>query len=92
MPTLDLGVQDHGPAAPLTTRKTDVELGMLEDLLAIELMLAHDLLSVSPTQHVLGAGIDGALRMVQEAITAADPQPDAVHRAMRERFPEALSE
>jgi hypothetical protein len=27
---------------------------MLEDLLAIELMLAHDLLSVAPTQHVLG--------------------------------------
>jgi hypothetical protein len=28
--------------------------------------------------------------MVEEAITAADPQADAVHRALRERFPEAL--
>jgi histidine ammonia-lyase len=90
IPTLDLGVEDHGTAAPLTARKTDVALGMLEDLLAIELMLAHDLLSVAPTQHVLGAGTDAALRMVQEAITAADPQADAVHRALRERFPEAL--
>ena len=62
---------------------------MFEDLLAIELMLAHDLLSVAVTQHVLGAGTDAALRMVQEAITAA---ADAVHRALRERFPEALSE
>ena len=90
IPTLDLGVEDHGTAAPLTARKTDVALGMLEDLLAIELMLAHDLLSVAPTQHVLGAGTDAALRMVREAITAADPQADAVHRALRERFPEAL--
>ncbi|HEX5384380.1 MAG TPA: hypothetical protein VFW54_07040, partial [Propionibacteriaceae bacterium] len=84
-------VEDHGTAAPLTARKTDVALGMLEDLLTIELMLAHDLLSVTPTQHVLGAGTDAALRMVQEAITAADPQADAVHRALRERFPETLS-
>jgi histidine ammonia-lyase len=53
-------------------------------------MLAHDLLSVAPTQHVLGAGTDAALRMVQEAIRAADPQADAVHRALRERFPNAL--
>jgi hypothetical protein len=30
--------------------------------------------------------------MVQEAITAADPQPDAVHRALRERFPDSLGE
>ncbi|HEU4908997.1 MAG TPA: aromatic amino acid lyase [Propionibacteriaceae bacterium] len=46
-PTLDIGVEDHGTAAPLTARKTDAALGMLEDLLAIELMLAHDLLAVS---------------------------------------------
>jgi hypothetical protein len=27
------------------------------------------------------------VRMVEEAIMVADPQPDAVHRALRERFP-----
>ena len=86
-PTLDLGVEDHGTAAPLSARKTDAALGMLEDLLAIELMLAHDLLAIAPTQHVLGDGTDAALRMVQIAITAADPRADAVHRVLRERFP-----
>jgi len=85
-PTLDLGVEDHGTAAPLSARKTDAALGMLEDLLAIELMLAHDLLAVAQTQHVLGDGTDAALRMVQEAITTADPRADAVHRVLRERF------
>jgi histidine ammonia-lyase len=86
-PPLDLGVEDHHTAAPLTVRKTDEALGLLEDLLAIELMLAHDLLSVAPTKPVLGAGTGAALRMVEEAIAAADPQPDAVHRALRGRFP-----
>jgi histidine ammonia-lyase len=86
-PPLDLGVEDHSTAAPLGVRKTDAAVGLLEDLLAIELLLAHDMLATAPTKHVLGAGTDGVLRMVEEAITAADPQPDAVHRALRDRFP-----
>jgi histidine ammonia-lyase len=87
IPPLDLGVEDHHTAAPLSVRKTDVALGLLEDLLAIELILARDLLGLRPTESVLGTGPDAALHMVEEAITVADPQPDAVHRALRERFP-----
>jgi histidine ammonia-lyase len=87
IPPLDLGVEDHHTAAPLSVRKTDTALGMLEDLLAIELLLARDLLGLKPTKSVLGAGPDAALRMVEEAITVAEPQPDAVHRALRKRFP-----
>jgi histidine ammonia-lyase len=87
IPPLDLGVEDHHTAAPLSVRKTDMALGLLEDLLAIELMLARDLLGLRPTKSVLGAGPDAALRMVEEAITAADTLPDAVHRALRKRFP-----
>jgi histidine ammonia-lyase len=86
-PPLDLGVEDHNTAAPLSVRKTDVAVGILEDLLAIELMLARDLLTITPTKPVLGAGTAAALHMVEEAITVADPQPDAVHRALRNRFP-----
>ena len=86
-PPLDLGVEDHNTAAPLSVRKSDAALGLLEDLLAIELMLARDLLTITPTKPVLGAGTAVALRMVEEAITVADPRPDAVHRALRERFP-----
>jgi histidine ammonia-lyase len=36
-PPLDLGVEDHHTAAPLSVRKIDAALGLLEDLLAIEL-------------------------------------------------------
>jgi histidine ammonia-lyase len=87
IPPLDLGVEDHHTAAPLSVRKTDIALGLLEDLLAIELLLARDLLGLRPEESVLGAGPEAALRMVEEAITVADPRPDAVHRALRQRFP-----
>jgi histidine ammonia-lyase len=86
-PPLDLSVEDHHTAAPLSVRKTDAALGLLEDLLAIELMLARDMIETAPTKPVLGSGTDAALRMVEEAITVADSLPDAVHRALRERFP-----
>lgn len=91
IPPLDLGVEDHHTAAPLTVRKTETALAMLEDLLVIELMLARDLLSVAGTTRVLGAGTDNALRMVEEAIAAADPHADAVHRVLRERFAAQLA-
>ena len=86
-PPLDLGVEDHGTGAPLSVRKTDAALSLLEDLLAIELLLARDLLAAVPARRVLGAGTGAALRTVEQAIAAADPYPDAVHRALRDRFP-----
>jgi histidine ammonia-lyase len=89
-PPLDLGVEDHLTGAPLSVRKTDAALGLLEDILAIELLLARDLITSAPTQPVLGSGTGAALRMVEEAITVADPRPDAVHRGLRARFPVRL--
>ena len=86
-PTLEMGVEDHSTGAPLVVRKTDTALGLLEDLLAIELLLAGDLLAITPTRPVLGTGSAAALRMVEEAIAGADPYPDAVHHALRDRFP-----
>jgi histidine ammonia-lyase len=86
-PPLDLGVEDHGTSAPLSVRKTDAALGLLEDLLAIELLLARDVLTAAPATPALGAGTGTALRMVEQSIAAADPRPDAVHRALRDHFP-----
>jgi histidine ammonia-lyase len=86
-PPLDLGVEDHGTGAPLSVRKADAALGLLEDLLAIELLLASDVLAAAPARPALGAGTAAALRAVEQAIAAADPRADAVHRALRDRFP-----
>jgi histidine ammonia-lyase len=87
-PPLDLDVEDHGTSAPLSVRKTDAALGLLEDLLAIELLLARDVLSTAPEPPTLGAGTATILRTVEQAIATADPYPDAVHRALRGRFPD----
>ena len=86
-PPQDLGVEDHATSAPLSVRKTDAALGLLEDLLAVELLMARDLLEMAPTPTVLGTGVVAVLRTIDEVIATADPFPDAVHRALRERFP-----
>ena len=86
-PPLDVGVEDHGTSAPLSVRLTDRSLDVLEDILACELLLAHDVLTAGPAQPELGAGTGAALQMVGEAIAAADPRPEAVHNALRARFP-----
>ena len=85
---LDLGVEDHGTAAPLSVRKADAALDLLEDLLAIELILATDLLSDLRRPRLCSAPAQRRpFDMVEESIAPADPRPDAVHRALRERFP-----
>jgi histidine ammonia-lyase len=86
-PALDIGVEDHGTSAPLSVQQADRALGVLEDILACELLLAHDVLATAPGRQDLGAGTSAALRMVDEAIAAADQRPDAVHSALRARFP-----
>jgi histidine ammonia-lyase len=87
-PSLDHAIEDHGTSAPLSVRKTDAALDMLEDLLAIELLLARDVLFTAPATPALGTGTSAALRMVEHAIAVAAPYPDAVHRALRDRFPD----
>ncbi|MCK6211605.1 aromatic amino acid lyase [Georgenia sp. EYE_87] len=85
-PPLDLGVEDHGTGAPLAVRRTDQALGMLEDLLAIELLLAHDVIAGSAAA-VTGAGTAEILRTLEDAVAGAEPYADAVHAALRSRFP-----
>jgi histidine ammonia-lyase len=60
---------------------------VLEDVLACELILAHDVLGLAAVPPEVGTGTRAALRLVDEAIAAADPRADAVHGALRERFP-----
>jgi histidine ammonia-lyase len=89
VPPLDLDVEDHATAAPLSVRKADEALGLLEDVLAVELLLARDVLATMPERPPLGAGTGAALGLVEEATAAATPprSPGDVHRALRSRFP-----
>jgi len=85
-PPLDMSVEDHGTAAPLGVRKTERALELLEDLLAVERMLAHDLLSMLSPELMLGAGTSAALQEIEHAIAATEPYPEDIHRALRARL------
>lgn len=87
-PPLDLGVEDHATSAPLSVRQAARAVGLLEDLLAVEVLLAHDVLAATPDRSALGAGAAAALDTVERAIAAAgeDRSPTSVQRAVRERL------
>lgn len=87
VPSLDRGVEDHATGAPLSVRQTDRALGLLEDLLAIEVLLARDMLGVSDAARTLGTGTTALLRTVDRALTDAEPTPGGAHAALRAHFP-----
>ncbi|NEK58324.1 aromatic amino acid lyase [Geodermatophilus sabuli] len=89
VPPLDNGVEDHATGAPLSARRADAALGLLEDLLAVELLLAADVLATARPLPAPGIGTAAALAQVRAATAEAEPHPDAVHRALRARFPGA---
>ena len=46
-PPLDIGVEDHATAAPLTIRLTGEALDLLEQVLSIEVLMANDVMSTA---------------------------------------------
>jgi histidine ammonia-lyase len=81
---LDLGVEDHSTAAPLSVRKADEALDLLADILTIELLLAADILDLRPELPALGEGTGALYGSARGAVAAlAEPSTDAVHRAVR---------
>ena len=87
VPPLDLGIEDHATGAPLSVRKADESVNLLGDLLAVEMLLAHDVLVTGATPAALGSGTRAALDMIERVVAESEPRPDAVHRALRQRFP-----
>lgn len=88
VPSLDRGVEDHGTGAALSVRQTERALDLLDDLLAIEVLLAADALRVGQQDgRTLGRGTAPLLAEVDDVVRSATPSPDAVHAALRARFP-----
>jgi histidine ammonia-lyase len=85
---LEQGVEDHSSAAPLSVRKADEALDLLADVLAVELLLAADVLDLRPERPVLGRGTGHAHRAVRTAVAALqDRSPAAAHAAARAVLP-----
>ncbi len=85
VPPLDVGVEDHATNAPLAVLRTDESLDLLDDLLAIELLLAADAIDRSPSPGRLGDGVEaafGELRAVQAQLGRRPPS-DVLHATVR---------
>lgn len=85
VPTLDIGVEDHGTGAPLSVSKTNEAVGVLHDILMIEILLVRDLLGGPEATVQLGRGTRGVLSEVESAIAGLGPDASAadVHAALR---------
>ena len=93
IPPLDLGIEDHSTGAP-SVRKTIEALDLLEGILAIEVLLARDVLSMAIPRPRLGAGTSAALHAAEQALAAGghERSPAGVHRAAREQILPAVLE
>jgi histidine ammonia-lyase len=82
---LDRGIEDHATGAVLTVRRTEEAVGLLADILAIEVLLAVDLLDLSSPVRLGGGAIRAAALAHGSAAGAASAAE--VHRRLREGFP-----
>ena len=65
---VDLGVEDYGTSTPLSVHEPEATLSLLEDLLAIGLLPARDLLAAAPTRPSLAPGTSAAVRTAEQVI------------------------
>ena len=85
MPPLDIGVEDHATNAPIAALRTDDALDRLDDVLAVELLLAADAIRRDTSGGRLGGGVQAALDALAGAVAALGQRPaaDALHRTAR---------
>jgi histidine ammonia-lyase len=90
---LDLGIEDHATGAPLSIQRTADALDKLEDVLAVELLLARDILKSQRTPPDLGQGASATLRLIDLELQDLGPETesrafhDAVLGLMRTTLP-----
>ncbi|TME83312.1 MAG: hypothetical protein E6I45_03990 [Chloroflexi bacterium] len=88
---LDMGVEDHATNAPESVRRTDEALDALEDILAIELLIAWGLLA-DLSRDTLGEGARLILSEVDQVFARLpkDAQSSDLHAAVRLALREQL--
>jgi histidine ammonia-lyase len=74
---LDLGIEDHTTGAPLSVKRTEAALDRLDDVLAVELLMARDLLVSERETHALGVGASATLEGVNRVLDELGPTSSA---------------
>lgn len=89
---LDLGIEDHATGAPMSIARTETALERLRDVLAVEVLMARDLLLVRSHETRPGSGAMAVLESVNRelrdfgAATESREFHAAAVRLMRERL------
>lgn len=89
---LDVGIEDHATGAPISVRRTEIALDRLEDVLAVELLLARDLLMVRDKEIRTGVGATAVMAAINDRLEAFGAATDsrefhaAALKAIRERM------
>jgi histidine ammonia-lyase len=85
IPPLDNGVEDHATNAPQAVQLTDRALDLVEDILAVELVMGRDVLAADAAAGRLGDGVRAALAALDGVVAplGGRPQSDLLHAAVR---------
>lgn len=88
IPPVDFGVEDHATGAPLSVGATESALDKLDDIVAVELLMARDLLLAGEVAVGVGTRavldfLGGAAGQIPHTASAADLHA-AVKRSLRE--------
>jgi histidine ammonia-lyase len=67
VPALDLGIEDVASDAPAAVKKVDRALGLIEELMSIEVLMAADVLATAPTIR-LGGGTRELIELARRAL------------------------
>jgi histidine ammonia-lyase len=78
IPPLDLGIEDHATGAPLSVRRTEAALDHLEAILAVELLMARDLLKSGKPPRRIGVGA-ASLMAELDSVTGNETSASKVH-------------
>ena len=82
VPPLDMGVEDHATGAPLAVSKTHDALGLLEEIVSVEVLMANDVLDIDRPGASLGGGTAALSSRVRAAVVklADDRSPADAQR------------
>jgi histidine ammonia-lyase len=83
---LDLGVEDHATNAVTAVQRSAAALGLLDDLLTVELLVSTAILRhATGGSSTLGAGVEAVLGAVTSIVDelGANPASDEIHAALK---------
>jgi histidine ammonia-lyase len=93
VPSLDIGVEDHATNAPFAVLRTDTALDLVDDLVAVELLLAREASRRDPKTGRSGDGVQAGLDALRATIEALGTRPpgDVLHATVRGALPTILA-